>query len=428
MQTNRSTFSILFYLNTSKKKKSGKCPVVGRISVDGKNTAFSTGMDILPDDWNVSTGLAVGKHNTPINWQIEDFKTKLELHYKDMVSKNGYVTAEYLKNALRGIGTRQNTLLQEFAEYLEEFRKSVGVNRSYRTYSMYLVAYNHLKDFISFKYGVKDMAFGQVDFSFVEAYDYYLKIDRGMTPRSVEGNIVPFRRVVRRAINKGMVRQDPFFNYVPTRARPKRRWLSNEEIERIMKTPIANRSRNFVRDMFILSSFTGLSYADVRNLRESNIREMKDGSKWIIINRQKTGTASYIPLLDIPMRIIEKYKGTGKDGKLFNLMNSPEVNLYLKDIAKAAGIDKRISYHVARHSFSTSVCLSQGVPIETLSQMLGHTNIKTTQIYAEVTKIKINEDMTNLAERIQGKYELAENSTINNDNETLKINEHGNNR
>ena len=106
------------------------------------------------------------------------------------------------------------------------------------------------------------------------------------------------------------------------------------------------------------------------------------------------------------MRIIEKHRGTGKDGKLFNLMNSPEVNLYLKVIAKAAGIEKRLTYHVARHSFATSICLTQGVPIETLSQMMGHTNIKTTQIYAEVTKTKINEDMTNLAERIEGKYQL----------------------
>lgn len=409
MQTNRSTFCILFYLNTSKIKKSGKCPIVGRISVDGKSTAFSTGLDVLPEQWNAKSGLATGKGKEidNVNRQIESYKNEITNHYKDMVNKNGYVTAEYLKNALRGIGTRQNTLLQEFSEYLEEFRKSVGINRVYSSYRMYLVAYNHLKDFIRFKYGVEDMTFGQIDYVFVEAYDYYLKIDKGMTPRTVEGNVLPFRRVVRRAINKGIVRQDPFFNYVPTRVRPKRRWLSNEEIERIMKTPIAHRSANFVRDMFILSCFTGLSYADVRNLTESNIKEMEDGGKWIVINRQKTGTPSYIPLLDIPIRIIEKYRGTGKNGKLFNLMNNSEVNLYLKTIAKAAGIEKRLSYHVARHSYATSVCLSQGVPIETLSQMMGHRNIKTTQIYAEVTKTKINEDMTNLEKRIEGKYELA---------------------
>lgn len=408
MKKNRSTFSILFYLNKSKMKKSGKCPIVSRISVDGESTTFSIGLEILPEHWDAKLELATGKPKEidNINRQIESYRNDINNHYKDMVNNNGYVTAEYIKNALRGIGTHRNTLLQEFAEYLEECRQSVGINRVYSTYRMYLVAYNHLKDFIQLKHSVEDMAFGQIDYAFVEAYDYYLKIDRGMTPRTVEGNVLPFRRVVRRAINKGMVRQDPFFNYVPTRVRPKRRWLSNEEIERIMATPITHRSTNFVRDMFILSCWTGLAYVDVRNLRESNIKEMEDGSKWIIINRQKTGTPSYIPLLDIPMHIIDKYRGTGKDGKLFNLMKNSEVNLYLKAIAKAAGIEKRLTYHDARHSFGTSICLTQGVPIETLSQMMGHTNIRTTQIYAEVTKTKINEDMTNLAERIEGKYQL----------------------
>lgn len=408
MKKNRSTFNILFYLNKSKMKKSGKCPIVSRISVDGESTTFSTGLEILPEHWDTKTGLATGKSKEidNINRQIESYRNEITNYYKDMVNDNGYVTAEYLKNALRGIGTHRNTLLEEFSEYLEECRKSVGINMVHSTYHMYRVAYNHLRDFILFKYEVQDITFGQIDFSFVESYDYYLKIDKGMTPRTVEGNIVVFRRVIRRAINKGIVRQDPFFNYVPTRVRPKRRWLSNDEIERIMKTPIAHRSTNFVRDMFILSCWTGLSYVDVRNLKESNIKKMEDGSKWIVINRQKTGTPSYIPLLDIPLRIIKKYKGTGKDGNLFNLMNNSEVNLYLKTIAKAAGIEKRLTYHDARHSFGTSICLTQGVPIETLSQMMGHTNIKTTQIYAEVTKTKINEDMTNLAERIKGKYKL----------------------
>lgn len=378
MKKNRSTFSILFYLNTSKTKKSGKCPIVSRISVDGKNTTFSTGLEILPKEWNAKTGLATGKSKEvdDINRQIEKYRIEITNHYKNMVNNNGYVTAESLKNTLRGIGTHQNSLLQEFSEYLEECRKCIGINKVYSTYCMYRVAYNHLRDFILFKYGVEDITFGQIDFSFVESYDYYLKIDKGMTPRTVEGNVLPFRRVVRRAINKGLIRQDPFFNYVPTRVRPKRRWLSNEEIEKIMKTPIAHQRTNFVRDMFILSCFTGLAYVDVKNLRESNIKEMENGSKWIIINRQKTGTPSYIPLLDIPVRIIEKYRGTGKDGKLFNLMNSPGVNLYLKDIAKAAGVEKRLTYHMSRFTFATTVCLTQGVPIESLSQMMGHTNIK----------------------------------------------------
>ena len=359
MKKNRSTFAILFYLNTSKTKKSGKCPIVSRISIDGKSTTFSTGLEILPEQWDAKSGFATGKSKdvNDINRQIENYRIEIANHYKEMVNNNGYVTAEYLKNALRGIGTRHNTLLEEFSEYLEDCRKGISIKMVYSTYHMYRVAYNHIREFILFKYGMEDITFGQIDYNFVESYDYYLKIDKEMTPRTVEGNVLVFRRVVRRALNKGMIRQDPFFNYVPTRVRPKRRWLSNEEIERIMKTPIAHKSTNFVRDMFILSSFTGLAYVDVKNLQESNIKEMDDGSKWIVINRKKTGTPSYIPLLDIPMRIIEKYRGTGKNGKLFNLMNSPEVNLYLKKIAKAAGIEKRLTYHMSRFTFATTIAL-----------------------------------------------------------------------
>nr|WP_278720825.1 Arm DNA-binding domain-containing protein [Alistipes onderdonkii] len=152
MEYNRSTFSILFYLNTSKKKKSGKCPVMGRISVDGKSTAFSIGIDILPDEWNASEGLATGKANAFANKQIEDCKKKLDEHYKAMVENQGFVTAELLKNALRGIGTAQNTVMQEFADLVEEKRKSVGIRIVASSYGIYPAAYRHFKGFLRHKY------------------------------------------------------------------------------------------------------------------------------------------------------------------------------------------------------------------------------------------------------------------------------------
>ncbi|KAA6305818.1 hypothetical protein EZS27_042529, partial [termite gut metagenome] len=152
------------------------------------------------------------------------------------------------------------------------------------------------------------------------------------------------------------------------------------------------------------------AYADLKNLRQDAVQRQADGSLWIVLNRQKTGTASCIPLLDIPIRILEKYKNTafaGENGIVFKLRTLENTDIQLKKIAQAAGIDKRLTFHMSRHSFATSICLSQGVPIETLSQMLGHQDITTTQIYAKVTRTKINEDMTNLAKQIEGKYELA---------------------
>lgn len=169
---------------------------------------------------------------------------------------------------------------------------------------------------------------------------------------------------------------------------------------------------NFTRDMFIFCVFTGISCIDLRNLRHSNIQQQEDGSLWIVLDRQKTGTASHIPLLDIPMQILGKYRNSeyaGQDGHVFKLQTHVIMNWQLKRLAKAAHIDKCLTFHMSRFSFATTVCLSQGVPIETLSQMIGHLSIKTTQIYAEVVLSKINEDMAKLEKRIQGKYELADN-------------------
>lgn len=412
MKTNRSTFSIFFYPNTSKVKKSGTCPIVGRIAVDGKNTTFSTGLEIMPDDWDNQSGTAKGqsKESSAINKQIDKFRNDISSHYNNMVNNSGYVTAKALKNALRGIGINRNTLMQEFAELLDEKRRSIGIRITESTFPVYTNAYRHMKEFLQEKYNLTDIPFGKIDTPFVETYFHYLKIDLKMTAQSVKTNMNPFRQAVVRAYNKGVLRQNPFFDFVPERVIPKRPWLSNDEIQRIMQAKLKLATWRFTRDMFIFSTFTGIAIIDLRNLKHSNIQEMEDSSLWIILDRQKTGTTSYIPLLDIPKQILERYRDTefaGTGGKVFTLQTHVNMNWQLKRIAKAADIDKRLTFHMSRFSFATTVCLTQGVLIESLSQMMGHLSIKTTQIYAEVTRTKINEDMTNLAERIEGRYEFS---------------------
>jgi site-specific recombinase XerD len=413
MQNSRSTFSLLFYINTSKKKKSGKCPILGRISVDGENTAFSTGLEILPVEWDSASGLVNGKSgdSAAINAQIENIRAEIMGYYRAMLDDYGFITAELLKNAVKGIGVRQNTVMQEFASLLDEKRKSIGIRIKENTYTIYPLAFSHFRNFLSSRYGVEDIPFGKVDIAMVEAYACYLRIDLHLSPRTVKSNMIPFRTAVTRAYNRGLIRQDPFFGYVPEKVFSKRRWLSGDEIERLINADITYPTRSFTRDMFIFSTFTGLSHIDLANLKHSEIQRREDGSRWIVVKRRKTGTDAYIPLLDIPCKILEKYRNTrfsGTDGNVFKLQTRVAVNLQLKRIAQAARVDKRLTFHMSRHSFATSVCLTNGVPIESLSQMMGHLSIKTTQIYAEVTRTKLNGDMTNLAERIKGKYELAD--------------------
>ena len=418
MQTNRSTFGILFYLNTSKKKKSGKCPVMGRITVDGKSKAFSIGLELLPEQWDAKQGLSIGKskEEIDINKRIEKSRSDLNGYYKILLETKSYITAETLKNALLRDTLRQNTLMQEFTELIDEKRQAVGVMITSSTHKKYGQVYRHLKKFLLEKYGVSDIPFGQIDYSFIETYDYYMKVSKQFQPKTVSFHMKPLRTIAKRAINKGLLFQNPFFNYRPEREIIKRRWLSMDEIERLIQAKMKRDTANFVRDMFLFSTFTGIAHADMVNLCHNNIRQQEDGSLWITLNRQKTRSVSHIPMLDIPARIMEKYRYTefaGQDGKVFKMTTVENMDVQLKKISKAAKIEQRLCYHMSRHSFATSVCLSQGVPIETLSQMMGHQDIATTQIYAEITRTKINEDMTNLAERIKGKYKLAENKNNN---------------
>lgn len=410
-QNNRSTFGVLFYLNTSKVKKSGKCPVVGRITVDGKNTAFSTGLELFPEQWDAKRGAAKGntKEEVTANKQIDGCRSDLMKHYNTLLENKSYITAEVLKNALQGFDSKQNLLMRELAALVEEKRQSMGILITKSGFKRYEMAYRHLKDFLQEKNNVADIPFAQVDFAFVEAFAYYMKVGLQFSACTVNKYIRVLRKVVMRGKNKGLVFQDPFFDYRPEPEMSKRKWLSVEEIKSLMRVKTERPMETFVRDLFIFSTFTGIAYADLENLSQENIQRQEDGTLCITLNRQKTGSFSFIPLLDIPKRIMEKYQGTpfaGTDGKIFKTCTLTNADLLLKKITQAAGLDKRLTYHMSRHSFAT-LCLSMGVPIETVSKMLGHQSIDTTQIYAKITRTKLNEDMTNLAGRIKGKYQLA---------------------
>lgn len=281
MQNNRSTFAIPFYLNTSKREKSGNCPIMGRISVDGKSSAFSTGLELSPEYWDAKQGIATGKskEETNINRQIENYRAELIRYYKTLLDSKSYITAEILKNAIKGIGIRQNTLTQKLASLVEEKRQSVGILIVQTTYTHLNRAYRHLKEFVPYKYGVTDIPFTQVDFDFIESYVYYLKINLQFNPNSTNNTIKPLRKVVMRALNKGFMHQDPFFGYRPQRITITRKWLSMDEIERLMQRDMKHENTNLVRDMFLFSTFTGLAYVDLKNLRHDNIVWQEDGKQ-----------------------------------------------------------------------------------------------------------------------------------------------------
>lgn len=405
----RSTFKHLFYINRNKTKKNGLCPVMGRITLDGDISQFSTGVETNPELWDAKAGLSTGKsmHELKVNRELKGLSESIEAHYARMVEKDGYITAERVKNAVLGIAKEPTTLLKELEEATAEIEKSIGINHTIATYRSYVNAYLNLSRFIKAKYKKEDIPFSQLEYSFIEDYDLYLKTEQQMTTGSVMQHIVFLRKLIKRAMNKGIITRNPFFGYVPDQPVSKHKWLSSEEIEKIMTIHIDKPSVDFVRDMFVFGVFTGLSYCDIKSLRKEQILTDSKGNQWISIKRQKTNTESIIPLLDIPKEIIRKYDGTGEGGKVFKMLCMNVVCSYTKQIGKLCKLTNKLTFHQSRHSFGTTVCLSQGVPIETLSQMMGHRNIKTTQIYAEITGAKIEEDMQLLSKRIKDDYQLA---------------------
>ena len=242
---------------------------------------------------------------------------------------------------------------------------------------------------------------------FIEALNFFFRVKRKIKPRTVKAQIVLLNKVIRLALHRRIITRPPFDGFEMEKTELKNKSLTNDELDLLMKTPLKSGTQRFIRDMFLFSTFTGLAYEDVHKLSWKDIITEDDGSLWISANRQKSHTEFNVKLLNIPIRIMEYYKGLAPDGKIFPHMSLGQVNVGLKRIARNCGINRKLSYHMARHSYAT-LCLSMGVPIETISQTLGHRSISTTQIYAEITRTKINEDMTNLADRIEGKYKLFE--------------------
>jgi len=409
----RSTFTVLFYVNRDKVKQNGLCPVMGRITIDTKVAQFSTKTDVDSTLWDIKTGRAIGKSSQSIlvNRAIDHLTQEINKFYTEMVDRQGYVTAELVKNALYGIGRKQEMLLKLFYEHNQEFKLRVGVNRVEDTYSSYLRSYRHLFNFIRQKYGMEDIALDKLNLNFIDVYDFYLRVDRQMKQSTILGHLIILKKMIRRAIHQGILNRDPFVNYIAEQPEKQRRHLKSEEIDKIMQIHIESKKVCHTRDMFVFSCFTGLAYSDLKNLSQGNIITQVDGSLWISIKRQKTKGECNIRLLDIPKQIIDKYRNYRKSDKIFNMISLNCICKNLEKIAVLCGIE-HITFHMARHNFGTHITLSQGVPIETVSRMMGHRSIATTQIYAKITNKKVNEDMKLLSERITDKYAVFEDKTM----------------
>ena len=295
-------------------------------------------------------------------------------------------------------------ILNIFRKHNEDFRQRVGFGRSIQTYHRYEIVYAHLRSFIHSRYHQEDIPLKDVSINLITAFEYYLRAERGLKNNSVWVYMITFKHIVSLARAEGLIINDPFASYKNRFHQIERGYLTEEDLQRILCYKPEVKMESLVRDLFLFAVFTGLSYMDVKMLRWENIRVLFDGQTWIVTSRRKTRTTSRLLLLDIPQSIIDK-RGDRKTQFVFCVPSNNTCNKYLLEIGRKCAISPRLTFHIARHTFAT-LSLSKGVPIETLSSVLGHTSIRTTQIYAKITNKKISEDMSALAERLSGmRYE-----------------------
>lgn len=405
----KSELKVLFYLKKNQSKKNGLCPVMGRIRVGKSMSQFSLKVDADVNQWDAKAGRMKGKSHQAmkVNQTINRINLIVHTRYKELCEINTEVDANDLKNASQGIAATQPTVLDSFRTMNDNIAERIGKDYSRAAYEQYVNAYNALKGFIHQKLKLQDIPFKILNYSHIEDYYQYLLIDRKFSIGTSGIYLVYFKKVVRNAVNQGILPRDPFYGFESETKDPVHKTLTKEELEKFMSDEPRVRQQKKSKDIFVFAVFTGLSYIDMKNLTYDEIHTMEDGSQWIVSKRQKTGIEYRVRLLDIPLAIIEKYRGQSTDGKVLDVPNKMTVHSGLNAIAKRCGIQKKLGVHMSRHTFASLITLSEGVPIESVSRMLGHEHIKTTQRYAELSLDKIREDMNNLSVRIAGKFTLV---------------------
>jgi integrase len=399
-------FNLLFYLKKPKKyEEGGLMPIYMRVGVGGKRTEFATQREWDPTKWNSSAGRANGTKEAAkeLNAFLDTLKTKAYEAQHKIIDDGEAVTTDAIREIITGRNRNSKMLLEVFDYHNNQMRELVDIDFAPGTMERYETAKSHTKDFIKWKLGIEDIDVNKLNYEFVTDMEFYLKTVRKCCHNTAIKYISNVKKIVNICVKNGWLQRDPFFGYKMHKKEVIREILSEQEIALVLAKDFPSERLNIVRDIFIFSCYTGLAYADIEKLKRSEIIIGIDGDKWISTTRQKTDSASRIPLLPIALEILEKYKNHPKcinQDLLLPIYSNQNMNGYLKEIAGIAGIEKRFTFHCARHTFATTVTLTNGVPIESVSKMLGHRNLKTTQHYAKIIDRKVSDDMKALKRKL----------------------------
>ena len=401
----RSTFKVLFYLKRNKEKTQSVVPLMGRITVNGTISQFSAKLSVPERLWEVRGGRAKGRslEADRINRYLDDIRSQIDRHYRDIRDRESYVTAEKVKNAWLGFGKRYRTLLSTFRSFTEDLHGRIGVDRSKNTWYRYLATMKHLQAFLTAKYRVSDIALAELEQSFIEQFHVYLKTERALKLTSICRYLDCLINVVKVSFNDGIMPRNPFASYRYNEPTPERAFLNEAEILTLQHAALRTKKQRIIRDLFLFSCFTGICYADMKTLAWKQFGQDTHGDWWVTGNRCKTDTQYVVKLLPAALSILERYRD-GADRVFAFMPHLNTVDRSLKRIAVLCGIDKKLTFHCARHTYATTICLMNGVSLETLSKMLGHKRITTTQTYAKVTQPMIDREVEMLKEKLADKF------------------------
>ena len=402
----KRNFNQIFFLKRSKSKVGATPTVYLRITIDGARTEFSLQRKCDPDKWISDKGRLNGKTEDvkAINKYLDAVQSRVYEIFQTLVSSGTEFDGESIKARYLGYHIEKpRTLLEVYEAHNLEFEKLVGKGLSYRTLQKYKTIKGYISEFLSHQYSLNDIDLNKIDYQFIRNFEIYLKIIKHCCHNTTMDYLKKIKKVLNQCVAKSWIGRSPFTGFKMSINETHKTYLTEAELQAIAEKKISIQRLEQVRDIFLFSCYTGLAYCDVAKLTPNNVVDGIDRDKWIFTCRSKTNTPSKIPLLPASNSIISKYAGhpvTSSSGKLLPVLSNQRMNSYLKELADICGVKKDLTFHCARHTFATTVTLTNGVPIETVSKMLGHKSLKTTQLYAKIVDKKVSEDM----KALKGKY------------------------
>lgn len=403
---NENKLKVSFFVQAKRTDKNGLVPIIGRISLGRTHSGFSTKCKTPLALWDSRKQRLVGKSAiaVSINQKLSECTALIHSRFHELSERETVFTATDVRDAYQGQIYRQTMLLESFEEYLRQTKERIGIDRALKTFKLRTYQLSLLREYVQKKHRVSDIPISQLDKAFIEGFEYYLTIDRKLKRSSISCTLSSLKTIVRMAVKRGVLDFYPFLGYSYERPKGEPRSITQEELQKIIDLEIEWENYRVVRDLFVFSCFTGLSISDVRNLKEENL--VTEGGKLCIKGRRmKTKTPYRVQVLSPALAIMERYRGK-RAGFIFDVPTSDIIHNGMHHIQRNIGMESPLTFHMARHTFASLITLSAGVPIETVSRMLGHTNLRTTQIYAAVSSERIHRDMQKVEQRIQDVFTL----------------------